>query len=62
MIQLQPHSKDNATVSTNIKRIMLEIISVYFEHCMEHNALCGQTAHFVYNSGNTDSNHRALNG
>ena len=36
MIQLQPHSKDNATVSTNIKRIMLEIISAYFEHCMEH--------------------------
>jgi len=29
---------------------------------MERNALCGQAAHFVYNSGNTYSNHRALKG
>ena len=61
-IQLHPHSKYNASVGTDISRIMLEMISVYFEHCMEHNALCGQTAHFVYSSGNTYSNHRALKG
>jgi len=41
---------------------MLEIISVYFEHCLEHNALCGRTARFVYDSGNAYSNPRALKG